>query len=135
MYASRTLEDGETVSTEVGEFTADVSLEADFDAGDGAGTISGVASNFRDEDGDAMEEGWRVALQSAEIGSLSFRGGEVGAAFGDTSTELAGETGDGQWSGYFLRSENENLPAGVAGRFNADSETAHVAGAHGARMQ
>ena len=125
-----------------GQFTADASLTAYFGGNDIAVNkqyeISGEVSNFKDGDGNNIDDMWKVELMKAGFGSAD------SATYSSSDPVFNGATtGNGEWQGQFFgtvvsdadtnTSGNQStLPTGVAGEFNGHFSNGHVIGAFGA---
>ena len=96
-----------------GAFVADVTLNADFNANSGAGTIGGKVDNFMV--GDEMQP-WMVELMSQNIAS-----GAVTAAADSTKWSLEDDDPNagtsGSWQGQFNGHTAPSQPNGFAGGF------------------
>jgi hypothetical protein len=135
-YVVKNVSDGNIQRADMGKFTADVTLTADFDFDFIGGMIDGFTS------GDEEMEGWMVELQRADIDGLG-----VDAEFSAmTNATLSGmdnmKMNAGSWQGRFHGPhENDATPAerinpsGVSGRFDAHFDAAHLAGAFGAEKE
>lgn len=106
---------GEQQSIYSGRFTADVTLEADFDANP---TVSGTVDNFQ---GPATDSSWSVELK--EMALAATRAGTAG----ETST--GGTGADGVWNQRAYGNDATKRPAGIFGDFNAHWTDGHAAGA------
>ena len=100
-----------------GDFTATVTLEADFGDGTDLGTVEGSVGGFM-VNGQARD--WSVELQSARIGA------QGAIAPGGTDTALTywtiGETKaqtTATWSGQFHDTDDDRTPVVTTGRFEA----------------
>ncbi|MDE0238957.1 MAG: hypothetical protein OXQ84_01990 [bacterium] len=124
-----------------GQFTADAILTATFGRGDLAIAtneqfmITGLVSNFRNADGEMINNAWTV-----DLGGLD--------AANDEDTGIAGiqnidasdgtfsgvTTGGGTWSGMFhgAAGTDNALPGAVSGTFDGHFSNGHVLGAFGA---
>ena len=117
-----------------GEFTATVTLEADFGDGTDPGTVEGNVDDFM-VNGQAKD--WSVELQAARIHA----DGEI--ASGGTDTALTWWTiGDTQaqtpatWSGQLHDADDEGTPVVATGRFEAvHGNVGRMIGAFGATRQ
>ena len=118
-----------------GDFTATVTLEADFGDVTNPGTIEGTVDAFM-VNGRAMD--WSVDLQAARIGAQGAitSGGNATAltywTVGDTKAETTGT-----WSGQFHDADDvRTTPVVATGRFEAFHGTiGRMIGAFGARQQ
>ena len=139
LYAKSTYRTAATLTgAEVGAFTADVALTADFGVLYAANSFTGVngtVSNFLKEDGVTPLRGWAMTLEQTSVGSSG--GSDTDSSF--TGTTLL-ETGDGSGAGtgmwglrFYLGPEvddaftNTRLTP-VAGTFNAATPAASLAG-------
>ncbi len=117
-----------------GDFTATVTLEADFGDGTDLGTVEGSVDDFM-VNGQAKD--WSVELQAARIGT----NGEI--ASGNTDTALTYWTiGDTKaqttatWSGQFHDADDEGTPVVATGRFEAvHGNVGRMIGAFGTTRQ
>jgi hypothetical protein len=127
-YVVKDVSDGNIQRADMGKFTADVSLEADFDVD----IIGGNVSNFMA--GDEMMEGWYVRLNNVRLPTS----GESAFA-ATTNATLSGmdnmKAAAGHWNGQFHGDGADDAkPSGVSGRFDAHFDAAHIAGAFGAEL-
>jgi hypothetical protein len=146
MYALRTYTDGELTAGSHGAFTANAELTANFgppndDTNPNGDTIRGKISGFKGNGADMSA--WEITLgaapltvavatESPDVAATTFDAGVFAAA---TSAKMGAEKGTGTWTGQFFGQADPDMnqkPIGVAGQFNADFETAHIAGAFGA---
>lgn len=113
---------------EVGRFTADASLEANFGDAASLGTVSGAISAFRKE-GAAENESWSVSLESTAIGDA-----HSGFFQGDVSGAGGGGALEGGYGGQFYGNGEAatDQPGSVAGTFNAAGDALRLTGAFGA---
>ena len=121
-------------AVDMGRFTADASLTADFDST--AVVLSGMINGFVDEETDDPIPGWLVNLSAgmmlvgtpgdgsdltAAQAALAARPSTDSDIYGSTS----GTTGSLSWTGVFdawlFGANKANYPTGVAGRFQADA--------------
>ena len=117
-----------------GDFTATVTLEADFGDGTDLGTVEGSVDDFM-VNGQAKD--WSVELQAARIGA----DGEI--ASGNTDTALTYWTiGDTKaqttatWSGQFHDADDEGTPVVATGQFEAvHGNVGRMIGAFGTTRQ
>ena len=126
-----------------GEFTAAASLTATFTGTAAGGRLSGSISGFQGEDADMDMSGWSVTLNSQTItGAVGAPATSAGvqndpdnAAFDGATATLGDQTLNGTWSSEFFGqpTQNDAYPLGVGGVFQADNESASIAGAFGAR--
>ncbi len=114
---------GVVTDVQSGNFTADVTLTAQFAA---APMLGGTIDNFRAAAGSnpgAVDSSWTVTLTETDSG-----GGTVTAGVADASGQ------DGTWSATSY-GEAGMRPAGIYGGFNAHFTDGHVAGAWATRRQ
>ena len=131
-YATVDFTDGAPSGGDTGAFTAEAELTADF-GGDSVAvddhfSIHGTVTDFRDADGDRLDD-WSVDLERIDLtaDSASFEGGA-------TTAELGDNTGAGSWKGaFFGDGRADGRPGSVAGTFDADLTAARISGAFGAR--
>ena len=132
MYVTKTFDAGGLESAESGTFTATAMLEADFDDGTEAGTVSGEITGFMA--GGMSQDDWSVKLNSSAADAIG------------TASEVAGKIGDatstgGQWTATFFENGPTDAtgdlahPRAIAGEFDAHFPAAHIAGAFGADVQ
>ena len=111
-----------------GAFTADAELNADFDAGNENGKLTGSITGF---DIDGVKPDWSVELVGHDIASTG-----VAAANSKTKWTVDGITDDanGSWSAKFYDvPKGQHQPMGVAGGFEAEYESdGYMVGAFGA---
>ena len=139
MYAKKTLavEGGSEVGTpsEVGQFTANADLTANFDAGGTVGELekyklTGTIDNFQNTAGEKINSAWSLSLDGrVERQDLS-----------EGTTTGTGSNVKGQWEGRFYGAPNAAVPAeaypqSVAGKFTGHFQDGHVIGAFGATRQ
>ncbi|MCY4243646.1 MAG: hypothetical protein OXD36_18145 [Rhodobacter sp.] len=123
--------DGTTSAENVGgAFTANATLNADFDANAGAGSLKGTIDDFAIGD---VKPGWSVELMEQPITAGGVASGPAGSQTKWTVGETAADAG-GDWSAAFYdRPANQRTPKGVAGGFLAQHGTeGRMVGAFGA---
>lgn len=135
-----------------GQFTADVTLTANFDV-DGFVTtndfsISGTMSNFMDGNWN-IDPNWHLALERASFGPDSYGNTEFSGSTQDVDENgdpIVGAAGMGDWNGRFFGSvtvddrstgdvDETVRPSGVAGSFDGHFNNGVVIGAFGAERQ
>ena len=90
-------------SSEVGRFTADAVLTADFGDTTDSGTIFGTLMGFMA--GDVAKDGWDLNLQSADL--MQETGDNMAAHFnGGVSGHSGGHNLDGVWNGQFYGNDS-----------------------------
>ena len=129
-FVTRTYTAGVLQSSNVGPFSADVSLTATFDAnGDGTADatdnmIKGSVEDFRDMNGDSLG-GWVVTLADKPL-----------VTAGNTNVNLGAETQTmaGMWTSTYHYGTAPAHPGAVIGEFDAHAagEVASIYGAYGA---
>ena len=134
-----------------GEFTAAATLTANFSAqnaqGAAAPTVEGSITGFQGEMGGMS--GWEVTLNrqalandAAALGAL-FTSGQPDPTlprFDGATATMGDQTAHGTWTGQFFGNQvtatganvTRAAPIGVGGTFQADNESASIAGAFGA---
>ena len=119
-------------AAESGDFTADVTLTADFDATvDGTSnltTISGTIDDFMV--GGSKKEGWEVAIEKNAANSNATDNMFTGAAVW-TIGESEGAAG-GDWQASFQDMDKDGVPKIVVGGFDVANGRAEMEGAFGA---
>ena len=113
-----------------GQFTADVTLNATFEAGAVKSKLGGKIDNFM---GSAVGSDWVVTLQETTteyIGIIDVEGVAQGSAALGGATPQAGE-----WQGEGYSQDGTGRPVGMIGTFNAHFGTGHAAGAYATRIQ
>ena len=121
-YEHKTYDAGTgTPTSTYGHFTAAVRLNAFFGGEDGMSTIDGIVDAFdlevQGSDPALDNIDWEVMLNRTEV----------------TGQNFMGTTNGGNWNGaFFGPSDEEKLPSGVAGGFNASLGNGAVKGAYGA---
>ena len=126
VYVTKDVSAGLVTGANMGEFTAKATLEANFGDEMEAGNIDGSIHDFMDADGTAMA-GWGVTLRNVNLGTSGTFAGETRGTTGP------GTSGTGSWEGTFYGvSDEDAVPTGVAGRFDAHLPGAHIVGAYGA---
>ena len=144
-FVKKTLSpEGAATVTDGGVFTADAELTAHF----GGNTISfndrytvrGTIDDFRNADGDMIDEKWSVMLGKASFAETDQKTGTVGTFSGATSA--GGPAGD--WGGSFygdspdsadlpMATDNQDAyPSSIGGEFDAHFTNGHALGAFGA---
>ena len=108
--SSQTAGSGDSMTTDSGQFTADVTLNASFGT---APTVRGTINNFV---GDAIDSGWSVTLESATLGTSLARGRAVATG------------ADGAWSAQAYGNDADERPAGIFGGFSAHFTDGDAAG-------
>jgi hypothetical protein len=120
-----------------GHFTANAELMADFKATES--TLTGTIDAFRLNDG-STDPGWSIELQKAMFNSTdnAFKTDEVATTADRTVWSISGNKGAaaGSWEAQMYddkKSDDNNTPDSVVGRFNAGISTTHsMVGAFGA---
>lgn len=117
-----------------GDFTATVTLEADFGDGTDLGTVEGSVDDFM-VNGQAKD--WSVELQAARIGTQgAITPGNTATALtywtiGDTKAQTTAT-----WSGQFHDTDDDRAPVVATGRFEAvHGNVGRMIGAFGAKRQ
>ena len=109
---------------EMGRFTADVSLDAEFDTEDPL--LSGKIDSFMSEDGMEMA-GWVVTLGGGHMDAVDLTNGPPTMRGIDVDGSTSGSTGSLSWSGvreaWFFGTNKSTHPTGIAGNFQADAGT------------
>jgi hypothetical protein len=128
-YVIKSVSDGVIQRADMGKFTADVSLTADFEFD----YIGGSVTNFMA--GEEMMEDWYVMLRNIGLPT----GAETMFA-GRTNATVSGmdnmKKDAGTWQGSFFGPDADDaMPSGVAGRFDAHFDAAHLAGSFGAEKE
>ena len=109
------------ITTFSGQFTAQVTLTANFGGGSDQPRISSTISDFRDVNGNAIDPAWEVSLGGG--------GAEGGVAMGSTN-------GGGSWKTEFHGSTSATeVPGSIVGTFDAHFANGHVGGALAAHKQ
>ena len=124
-------------AVEMGRFTADASLTANFDGGLGdAVVLSGMINGFMDEAGEMDMAGWLVNLNDGRMLTMTFDQGtanditdDVAVARPSTDSDIYGMTDgttgslswEGVWDAWLFGVNKSNYPTGVAGRFQAEA--------------
>jgi len=117
-----------TISTQSGEFTADVELTAKFDT---TPSLEGTVDNF---DGVAAGRGWSVDLDETAIGSTGATTGNR-QTFGEINGERTSSSAAGSWTAQAygdLPVEQGAHPLGFHGTFWADFKDGRAAGGYAA---
>ena len=137
-YVARTIpQRGVITDGEVGSFTADATLNADFGntSDQNAGSISGRVDNFN-MDGDTDASGWVLRLNRASLGR-----GTTTNFSGDTSVSVTSDQSTvtlGKWEGRFFdgaTATTSGTPGTVIGTFDSHDALANITGAFGAKKQ
>ena len=117
-----------------GDFTATVTLEADFGDGTDPGTVEGTIDDFMVDD---QAQDWSVELQAAQIETDGeIRSGSTATALtywtiGDTEAQTTAT-----WSGQFHDTDADRTPLVATGRFEArHGDIGRMIGAFGADKQ
>ena len=117
-----------------GDFTATVTLEADFGDGTDPGTVEGTIDDFI-VDGQAKD--WSVELQAAQIGTHgAITSGSTATALtywtiGDAKTQTTAT-----WSGQFHDADADSTPVVATGQFEAvHGNIGRMIGAFGAERR
>ncbi|MYG38870.1 MAG: hypothetical protein F4162_07900 [Synechococcus sp. SB0676_bin_10] len=127
------VKDADGGSSSTGQFTATVTLHADFGSKQ---TISGSMGDFRDG---SRNLGWSLGMGSTSINASKFSGTTHGVTYagqnpvgqGDVYTGSAGNIGS--YDGAFYGStEDNNYPYGVTGTFTGTFDDGAVIGGFGA---
>ncbi|MXX08085.1 MAG: hypothetical protein F4Z67_00260 [Synechococcus sp. SB0667_bin_8] len=127
------VKDADGGSSSTGQFTATVTLHADFGSKQ---TISGSMGDFRDG---SRNLGWSLGMGSTSINASKFSGTTHGVTYtgqnpvgqGDVYTGSAGNIGS--YDGTFYGStEDNNYPYGVTGTFTGTFDDGAVIGGFGA---
>ena len=109
---------------DMGRFTADVSLDADFDTEDPL--LSGTIDGFMSEEGMEMP-GWVVTLSHGHMDAADLTNGPPTNRGIDVDGTTSGSTGSLSWSGvweaWFFGTNKSTHPTGIAGNFQADAGT------------
>ncbi|MCY4320056.1 MAG: hypothetical protein OXE76_12920 [Alphaproteobacteria bacterium] len=131
LYAVKAhMDDGTSVEATRGEFTADVSLTADFKT-TAAGDVSGTIEDFVRDDG--VENTWSLKLEKTTIVTAS----DATTTGISTGSIVSDGENTGQWEYNLYGTGKDNAdPTGIAGRFNSKigKDTA-VAGGFAATRQ
>ena len=140
-------------NAKIGTFTATATLNADFDANGGSGTLSGSITDFRE--GGSPLAGWRVTLgRSGNVGAAAdISDGVVTGGANSAVANIGGLSVGGSWAATFYGTDNDDLGnatmypatsypsvdlAGMAGWFKAigaNANDASLAGAFAATPQ
>ncbi len=128
---------------QAGMFTAAASLTAKFSGTAAGGTLEGAISGFQTDNGNVDVSGWMVTLEQqtitgatgADVTSAGTENDPTESAFDGTTATLGDQTLHGTWTSQFFGqpSKADAYPLGVGGTFQADNESASIAGAFGAR--
>ena len=133
-------------TAEIGQFTADAELLADFGTTTTSGVITGSVTNFM-ENGESLGN-WSVTLQSMTADGMPANnltgltdsdtdttadGVQARTSFmGSTMATVGGANAYGRWSGMFYGDERKDgRPDAAAGMFDAIAEHAAISGAFG----
>ena len=121
---------------EVGSFTADVELTADFGMADDLGTVAGRVHSL-DYDGSAPAFPTELALESTSAGGGSGYLDDETYAQGVVADDEANPVWQGEWSATFFggTTSQDGLPGSVAGTFGAANGSNGLVGAYGAHKQ
>jgi hypothetical protein len=127
-YVIKTVSDGVIQRADMGKFTADVSLTADFEFD----YVGGSVTNFMA--GEEMMDDWHVMLRNVGIPA------DNTPFAGRTNATVSGmdnmKKDAGTWQGsFFGPGADDAMPSGVAGRFDAHFDAAHLAGSFGAEKE
>ena len=142
-FVVQEIDESGVVDGEAGMFTAAASLTARFTATGAQGNISGSISGFQTDNADVDVSGWMVTLNrqtltdttGTSVTSAGTNNNSAAAGFDGATATLGDQTLHGTWSSQFFGqpSTADAYPLGVGGVFQADNESASIAGAFGAR--
>ena len=131
------------VDGEAGMFTAAASLTARFNGTAAGGTLQGVINGFQTDNAGVDVSGWSVTLArqtitgplTTNVTSTGTNNDPTASGFDGATATLGDQTLHGTWSSEFFGqpSTADAYPLGVGGVFQADNESASIAGAFGAR--
>ena len=127
VYVTKDVSAGLVTGANMGEFTAKATLEANFGDEMEAGNIDGSIHDFMDADGTAMA-GWGVTLRNVNLGTSTApsRARPGGRPVPGRAAQEAGKARS------MVFADEDAVPTGVAGRFDAHLPGAHIVGAYGA---
>lgn len=133
-YTTESFSAGVKTDADAGHFTADASLTATLNAGDGndEDTLKGTIDGF-ELSGPSDASSWKVTLESTRFetdGVAGVAAGNVGVSFGGAKHANAG-----QWSAEFFEDVPTDAPKTVGGTFGAVTPGASLIGAFGAHKQ
>lgn len=141
-YVIQEIDDTGVVDGQEGMFTANASLTATFSGTAAGGMLEGTISGFQDGNGMDMP-GWSVTLNeqtitgavTSPVTSAGINTDPDSAGFDGTTATLGDQTLHGRWAAQFFGQPRtaDAYPLGVGGTFQADNESASIAGAFGAR--
>ena len=133
--------DGSSTPVGAGQFTAEASLDASFGGGNvatnDAFSITGMISNFRDMDGDTIDENWTVMLMRPDADDNDILDSNITESAGTFSGVT---TGEGAFAGQFHGTDDaattdvNEKPVGVSGTFDGHFSNGSVRGAFGATL-
>ena len=142
-FVVQEIDDTGVVDGEAGMFTAAASLTAMFNATGAQGTLEGVINGFQSDNADVDVSGWSVMLASqtltdttgTSVTSAGTNNDPTSAGFDGAMATLGDQTLNGTWTSQFFGqpATTDAYPLGVGGTFQADNESASIAGAFGAR--
>lgn len=131
------------IDGESGMFTAAASLTATFSGTGAGGRLMGSVSGFQSDNANVDVSGWMVTLnrqalvdtEGTSLTSVTTENDPTASGFDGATATLGDQTLHGSWSSQFFGqpSTADAYPLGVGGVFQADNESASIAGAFGAR--
>ena len=142
-YVVQQIDDAGVTGGNAGMFTAAASLTAMFTGTGAQGNISGTISGFQTDNMGVDVSGWSVTLAQqtltdttgTSVTSAGTNNDPDAAGFDGATGMLGDQTVHGTWVSQFFGQPTtaDAYPLGVGGTFQADNESASIAGAFGAR--
>ena len=145
-FVVQQIDESGVIDGEAGMFTAAASLTAKFSGTGAQGTLEGAISGFQSDNADVDVSGWMVTLApqtltdttGTSVTSTGTENDPTESAFDGATATLGDQTLHGTWGSQFFgqpspAGSGDKYPLGVGGVFQADNESASIAGAFGAR--
>ena len=136
-FVTKTFTAGDLTDANQGIFAAVATLTADFDAGEGGGTIEGTIDNFMVNNDNVNPSGWEVTLEETALDGTANFSGMTDVSYGGAAVEDAGV-----YQGTFygnapvtVTADTKAYPGMVGGTFDAHIPAAHLSGGFGAHKE